>query len=879
MQTDWHSIIHAHLQRGGVNPALHAEQADELASHLERVYRATLADGRDEAAAYAAALHELDGLDSLSLTRRHDRDRPRLKVTGLMQSVVAAWRSVRSRPGFSAGVVVMLALGLGFNVALYAIAESALLRPLPYTEPERVVFVWQGLWPDGDGKVNSVLDYEDFRAKSTSFAAMAAFNLSFLPLTDGGAPEQINGAIVTTEFFEVLGREALIGRTFAAGDDVPTIDRPIVISHALWTRRFHRDPSVINGTLTLGERSRRIVGVMPADFEHPEPFSDEPVEYWSPMTISPDMRTNRAMRYLRVIGRLAPDVSLASAQSEAAAIGDGLRTAHGELAAEQGPVVRTADDELVGDTRVWLLVCAAGAGLVLLLAMGNIVNLLLANTTARRRELAVRAALGASRSRLAAQLVSESVLLSVGGGLLGVGLASLVIRGVLAADSNLVRLEHAGVDTSVWVFAVVLSMLTGVACGLWPALRVTTTRVMGHLASARGATGLEVSRARTWLIAGEMALAVPLVTGALLLSVTLLQMVRVDAGFDADHATHFRVSLRQRYATAERRIGFVDDLEARLRALPGVTAAGVVSSLPMGGLNNTGGRFAYEQTDGSHAQLSAGFRSASPGYFEALGIRVVAGRGFSSRAEDTTSIVVNERFAQLAWPDGPAIGRRLRLATDTDAWKTVVGVVGNVRHVRLTDDAEPEVFWPYNTDPWPTMSVVVRSTDPQTTVGQIRPAVAALDAQLPVVALARVSDIVAASRAPAAFSASAATLFGALAIALSAFGTFAVLSLLVGHRTREIGIRFALGATPARIRALVLGDALWPTLAGCLVGLMLAAWLTRTLAASVYGIDPYSPWIFLAAVLLLTTMAGLATWLPTRRAVRVDPAITLRADV
>lgn len=880
--SDWQSIVRAHLQRSGLDAGRFPDAVDEIASHLERVHRAALAQGLDDEGAHASALRELEGLEPASFTRRPVDTRPRLPLAGLWHSVRAGWRSVTSRPGFSFGIVVMLALGLGFNVALYAIAESALLRPLPHHDPGRVVFLWQGLWPDGDGKVNSVLDYEDFAARSRSFSSLAAFNISFAPLTGGDTPEQINGSLVTPNFFDVLGGRALLGRTLAAGDEVPTVDRPIVISHSLWVRRFNQDPNIITQTLTLAGQTRRIVGVMPASFEHPDPFSDEITEYWSPMTITPGMRTARAMRYLRVIGRLAPGVSLETAQAEVEQIGESLRAEFGILASETNPVLRTIFDELVGDTRLWLLVCAAGAGLVLLLAMGNIVNLLLANTAARRRELAVRAALGASRGRLASQLISESVCLSVGGGLLGVALASLVLRGVLATGGDLSRLEEARIDASVWVFAVALSTLTGLLCGLWPALRVTGRKVMGDLAGARGSTGLEVSRARTWLIAGEMALAVPLVTGALLLSVTLWQMVRVNAGFDAGHATHFRVNLPsgtgQRYASVDQRLRFVSDLEARLRALPGVAAAGVVSSLPMGGLNNTGGRFSYEQHDGAVAEMSAGFRSASAGYFDALGIPVLQGRTFTDAPEDSASIVVNARFAQLAWPGRAAVGQRLRLSSDAKQWRTVIGVVGDVRHVRLTNEADPEVFWPYRSDAWAIVSVVVRSQDPQATLAQIRPAITALDSQLPVVALARVSDIIAATRGPAAFSASAATLFGGLAVALSAFGTFAVLSLLVGHRTREIGIRFALGASRARVRALVLRDALIPALAGCLVGLVLAAWLARTLASRVYGVDPYSPWVFVAAVTTLATMAGVATWLPARRAMRVDPAITLRAD-
>lgn len=799
----------------------------------------------------------------------------------VIQDARSAWRAVRVRPVFSAGVMVMLALGLGFNIALYAAVESALLRPLPYADAGRLVFIWQGLWPDGNGKVSSYPDYADLVERSRSFSSLSAYNISYGTLLEGGEAEQINGALVTTNFFETLGRTAMMGRTLQPGDEVPTENRPIVIAHSLWTRRFNQDPNILNRTMNFGGQARVIVGVMGPDFEQPEPFWGELTEYWTPMRVSDSMRTQRGSRYLRVIGRLTPDSTVDAAAAELTTIGDALRAEFGDDAPAANPVVRPFFTELVGDTRVWLLLCAAGATLVLVLAAGNIVNLLLANTAARKRELAVRTALGAGRLRLATQLICESLWLSVGGGLLGVAFATLILKGVLATGGGLARLDQAHVGASTWLFAAALSAVTGVVCGLWPALRVTGRRAVAALGSSRGATGLDVSRARTWLIAGETALAVPLVVGALLLAVTLVNLLRVDPGFDGAHAVHFRITLAgDRYAESDARTAFVRDLEDRLVSLPTIEHAGVVSSLPMGGLNNTAGGFTFADLNGELRQETAGFRAASSGYFAAMGIPLTRGRLFVDRAEDDLSVVVNERLAELFWPGGEAIGRQIKLGSgESTPWRTIVGVVGNVRHERLTTAAKPEVFWPYRTEPWTTVSVVAGGADPTAIVPQVRPLVASLDPQLPVVHLDVVADIVDATRGGARFSATAGVIFGGLALSLSAFGTFAVLSLLIGQRTREIGIRFALGATRGSVRALVLRDAMVPALAGCAVGTILATWLSRALASQVFGVTPQSPWVFAVAIGLLGVIAMLATWLPARRASTVDPALTLRAEV
>jgi predicted permease len=805
-------------------------------------------------------------------------------------SFMAAWRGIRRRPLFSAGIALMLALGLGFNTALYAVVESALLRPLPYADPPRLVFVWHGFAPDGTGFVNSYPDFTELQARSRTLGPIAAYNISWATLRDADTPEQVNGAVVTPDFFAVLGRPAAVGRPLQPGDEAITEARPIVIAYSLWTRRFGRDPGIVDRLITLNDRPRRVVGVMPADFTHPEPFWRETTEYWSPMTVSADMRAARGMRYLRMIARVRAEASLDQARSEVDAVGAALQTEFGEALVPRRPVLRTAFDELVGHTRPLLALFFGASLLVLLLAAANIVNLLLARANGRRQELSVRAALGAGRGRLASQIVLESLILGVAGGALGLVIARLALDVVLSTGAGVIeRLDAARLDGSVLAFSLGLSVLTGLVCGAMPAVRVARARLSGQLASSRGSTGLETTRARRWLVAGEMALAVPLLIGAVLLATTLVNLMRVDPGFQPDRALHFRVTLPsgggQRYETSAARVAFVRDLTERLLAAPGTWAAGVVSSLPMGGLNNTGGSVTYELPDGTTAETFTGFRAASSGYFDALGIPLRRGRVFTNEIEDAQTAVINERLARTLWGEADPIGRRLRLGgtADTGAalsspWRTVVGVVGDVRHVGLTADADPEMFYPYQSEPWTTISVVVSLANPRTLLPSVETIVGAVDPGLPVTRKAVVADIIAETRRTSTFSAASGAMFGALGVVLAAFGTFAVLSLVVTQRTREIGIRLAIGASPGSIGRLVVRDSLVPALIGCGAGTLVALWAARALSARLFGVDATDPRVFGGVLAAMLAIVVMASWVPARRAMRVDPTHTLRAD-
>jgi predicted permease len=808
-------------------------------------------------------------------------------MSGLVSDFITAMRSIWRRPGFTLAVGVMLAVGLGFNTALFAVVQSVLLRPLPYAAPDRIMMLWTGRNPDGTGSVNSYADYLDWKAQSHTFESLATYNISFATITGEGDPEELGGSVVSPEFFHVLRPRMALGRGIEPGDELvaPDAGRPIVIAYSLWVRRFNHDPDIVGKTLTLAGRERRIVGVVSEAFVHPEPFWNELAEYWSPLTVSDDMKTSHGNHFLRVIGRLKDGAAIAAARGDMDEIGRALMKTY-PTTNRASVVVSSLHDELIGDSRPLLWMFFGALVLVLSLAVANIVNLLLARASRRRAELAIRSALGASGARLMAQLIVESMIMGLVGGVMGLAFAEAGIRLLVAYGTiSAPGIENTRIDSTVILFAIVLSMATGALCGLLPAWRVARARFSSSMSDMRGSSGLDVSRARTWLVAGEMALALPLLAGAALLTQTLIQEQRVDPGFDAAHALQFRVTLSgAQYETAASKTSFFQLLTSRLSALPGAQSAGVVTSLPLGGLNNTAGSFVYDREDGTPSQIGLGFRVATPGYFASLGIPLQRGRLFSEADADTNTVVVNERAARAMWGAADPLGRRVRTgelgdAPDKIQWLTVVGVVGDLRHELLTRPPNPEVFQPYQSNTWSTVTVVTRTAgDPASLVTGAREIVHDLDPRLAMVGLGPVSGFIDHQLARPRFGVMCATVFGVLGLALEAFGTFAVLSVLVAQRTREIGIRMALGAAPRRVRALVLRDSLVPAVAGCFVGGVLAIWAARGISAQLFGVTPSDPVTYTMVVVTLLAVTTAASWWPARRAMRIDPVKALRAD-
>jgi putative ABC transport system permease protein len=810
-------------------------------------------------------------------TRRH-------VMRHLIDDCIAATRAHVRRPAFAAAAIVMLALGLGFNSALFGVVKSVLLTPLPFVEPDRLVLVWTGRNPDGSGGVSSYADLLDWRGRTQSFEALATFNISLMTLVTDHDAEEIHGSTVSPEFFRVLRTRFVMGRGIEAGDETVDFDkgRPIVLSYNLWMRRFGGDPAILEHTITLGERKRRVVGITSQEFTHPEPMWDADAQYWVPMTVSDDMATRRANRYLRVIGRLKPGVSLKQAQAEMDGIGRSLM--------RQYPVTNTASavvdrlqDDLVGDTSSLALLFLGASTLVLCLAMANIINLLLARVSRRQQEFAIRSALGASRARLMTQVVVESTTVALVGGFVGLGLARLVIQAITAvAPSNVVGLGRAGIDGSVVAFTALLSVMTGVLCGVVPAWRVARASASRPIAGARTSSGLDVSRARTWLIAVELALALPLLVGTALLTESLRHLQQVDLGFDPSHAIQFRVSLvGDRYAKEEALVAFFDELTQRLAAEPGVRSAGAVSSLPLGGLNNTGSDITYHRTDGALAEISVGFRSTTAGYFDAMRIPLRRGRLFSFAPADVHTVVVNDQAAREMFGDADPLGREIRFGRADDPkpgpWLTVIGVVGSIHHETVARPTNPEIFQPYQANTWSTMTVVAGTTGDPTAIGpDVQRIMRAIDPRVAIVNLAPASTFVDGQLQRPRFGAAAAAVLGGVGLVLAAFGMFAVLSLLVGQRTREIGIRMALGSTSNRVLRMLVREAAAPVGAGCVVGCLGAMALGRALGSQLFGVTASDPTAFLLAMIVLIVTTGIAIWRPAVRAMSVDPITALR---
>jgi putative ABC transport system permease protein len=806
-------------------------------------------------------------------------------MSGLLKDFSWAARGLWRRPGFTVMAAGMLALGLGFNTALFALVHAVVLKPLPYSGADRIAMLWTGRNPDGTGGVNSYADYLDWKARATSFSSIAAYNIAMATLTDAGDPEEIGGATVSPEFFAVLGARVQHGRAIAAGDEVVPVDkgRAVVISDSLWTRRFHRDPSIVGRSIVLNDRRRQVIGILTADFKQPEPFWGMRAEFWTPMAVSDQMRTEHGFHYLRVIGRLAPGRTLAAAGAEMDVIGKSLMAAH-PVTNTESVVVAPIRDELVGDTQPLLWMFLGAVSLVLLLAVANIVNLLLARASGRQTELALRAALGASRRRLISQLVCESTLIGLVGGVSGLAFAqmslALLIRyGAVTAPG----VESASLDATVLSFAALLSAATGAMCGLFPALRVVRGQTAGStVGEMRGSAGAESSRTRRWLVAIETALAVPLLVGAALLAQTLIGMQNVNPGFDPSHTLQFRLTLAgARYEAADTKVAFFTDLRRRLSAAPGVSAVGIVTSLPLGGLNNTGATVVYRKADGSMSDLSVGNRWIAGDYFASLNVPMLNGRAFTDA--DTDTVIVNDAAAQEMWGSANPIGQMIRFGSVTDAkqekWLTVVGVAGGMRHEALTRPARAEVFAPYRMNPWSTMTVTLRgSGDPAALAAPARAIVNGMDPRMPLVNLGPVAQFIDGQLARPRFGVMCAAVFGMIGLALAAFGTFAVLSLLVAQRTREIGIRMALGAKERQIVTLIASQSLIPAVIGCLAGGLLAGWLARLLSSQLFGVTSHDPRAFGFAVALLTASACAASWWPTRRAMRVNPIVALRGE-
>jgi len=806
----------------------------------------------------------------------------------VLQDIRYAVRKLSRTPGFTAIAAFTLALAIGATTAIFSVIDGVLLKPLPFRDPERVVRVTN--IRDGNRMVSSVPDFLDIRAQSKSYSSVAALDAQAMNLTGGSEPERVAAARVGAMFWSLLGVTPDIGRGFAPNEDSQSAGRTVVLSDGLWKRRFGADRRIVGKTIALDGNSYTVIGVAPAGFS----FPDRP-DVWIPLVFSSDdvNPEGRGAHWMGIIGRLAPNVTVAQATSELATITRRLEQQYPESNTGMKGAVIPMQEYMVGDVRPALYVMLGAVAFVLLIACANVANLLLVRAASRESEMAVRTALGAGAWRLVRQLVIESVLLAVVGGVFGTLLALWGVDLLLAmAPNGLPRINEVSVNGSVLVFTAGVTAVTGVLFGLFPALHAARANVGGMLKEGmRGSSGGVASRrARNTLVMAEMALAVVLLVGAGLLIRSFSKLLAVDPGFRAERVVTFAIAAPDtKYGQYAQRRELVSKLVERMKRVPGAQGAAVVTGLPLSNIMmRTSAHIVGTPPERPAERKSTDVAMATPGYFTTMGIPLVAGRDFTDRDGSGAPVVsiVNQEFVKRYFPNENPIGKRIELGWDQDTASTggnmtlggeIVGVVANVKRRGLSQEVFPETYASYMQPTFSSFSVVVRSTaDPSTVMAAIRAQIRELDRDLPLSDLRQLKELVAASVSRPRFYTTILGVFASIALILAAVGIYGVISYAVSLRTRELGIRIALGATGRQVSGLVLQQGVGLAIAGVLVGGAGAYWLTRLLSKLLFGVSATDPLTFVGVAALLTAIAAVASFVPARRAARVDPLLAMR---
>ena len=796
-----------------------------------------------------------------------------------------AVRTLFRQPGFTIAVALTLALGIGANTAIFSVVHGVLLRRLPYPNDDRLMTVWTRM-SNGDHETASMPDYLDWKAQSSSFAAMSAYANSNDNLAAPGAdPERVPSARVIADFFQTLGVTPVAGRWFVPDEFVFGSHRVVVLSHALWLRRFGANPAIVGQTITLNARPFTVVGVAPESMRLPAR-----AQLWSPFAVDPSAPPlSRRGDFLSVIARLKPGVAAARAQADLDGIGRRLAQAYPATNARVGIQIISLHEQLVGQIRPALLVFSGAVALVLLIACANVANLLLARATAREREMAVRAALGAGRERLVRQVLTESLVLSFVGGVLGLLLAWWGVQGLkAAAPPTLPRLDEVGLDPVALAFTAAAVVVTGFLFGIAPALRGSAFALHATLSAGgrAGVGGGRGERLRAMLVVAQVALALVLLVGSGLLVRTFARLQQVDLGFDPTHTLTAQVVLpAAKYNSSDRLLGFFNALRDRLATTPGVRTVGFTSDVPLAGGYDYSSFAIVGQPPLRPGEIppDAVPTVATSEYFAAMGIPLLAGRLFTAADVPNAPrvVVVNRDLVQKAFAGRTAIGERISFGnpSDSTSWLTIVGVVGSTRLEGVGLETYAQAFTPLSQSPVPYLYVVARTTgEPLSLAGTLRREVAALDPTLPVASVMSMSERAASSVAQYKLNSVIVTLFAAVALLLASIGIYAVISYAVAQRTREIGIRMALGAAQSQVLRLIVREGMAPALIGVAVGGAGALGLTRLMASLLYGVSATDPAVFAFVAMMLVVVALAACLIPARRAARVDPNVALRND-
>jgi putative ABC transport system permease protein len=870
------------------------EMEEEMRFHLEMQIEQNLEAGMATEEAHYAAERQFGNQTWLKEVSREMWSLN--SIEALIQDLRYGARMLMKSPGFTFVAVLTLALGIGANTAIFSVVNGVLLRALPYYEPERLVMVW-GHRPILQAQIGledfpvAVADFVDWRNQNQVFEQMAAMWTPRMNLTGGGEPESVVGLRASASIFPLLGARFAVGRAFLPEEDRAGADRVVVISHGLWQQRYGADPKLIGQKITLNDEAYTVIGVTAPDFQFPrrgEVPTDfylgvtTKVDLYLPIAFTPELMNNRGGDFLMVIARLKPGVSLQQANADMSAIARRLTEQYPQTNTDKGVRLAPLHQQAVGKARTALLVLLGAVGFVLLIACANVANLLLARAAGRQKEMAIRAALGASRWRVVRQLLTESLLLAISGGAAGLLLAWWGVELLLSiAPDNLPRAYDIRLDTRAAGFTLLVSLLTGILFGLLPALQASKTNLSVTLKEGgRDAAGLLRRRLRGLLVVGEVALAFVLLIGAGLLIRSFARLTEVDPGFDPRGVLTMDIILPFAKYRDGRSIAFFQQTLERVRALPGAEAAATVSSLPLSGAPGSLIFGIEGRPSPTEQSFNAGMRIISPDFFKTFRVPLIKGRllAESDGAKAPPVVVVNESLARNYFANEDPLGKRI---TNGDETREIVGVVGDVKHSALDEEAKREMYFPMAQRRFPPifMTLAVRiSGDPMQMVAAVRGQVWAVDKDIPISNIETMERLMAKSVAPRRFNLLLLGAFALVGLALAGVGLYGVMSYTVTQRTREIGVRMALGANTGDVLRLVIGEGMKLALIGAVLGLGGALALTRLLKTLLFGVSATDPLTFIVIAAVLIIVALLACWIPARRAARMDPLVSLRVE-
>ncbi len=897
MKPDWHAYVRQRLRIPELTPEREAHIVRDIAAQLDDFYRDALASGDTDVEAEAFARAQIVDWDRMArdlaradaphhrshsdrLIDRLDHAGPRRRgsthvLADILRDARHGIRQLVRTPAFTAVAILTLAVGIGATTAIFSVVNGVLLRPLPYGEPEQLVRVHEVVPQFGTFAV-APATFLDWQRDNASFTNIAAYTGGSATIPSDDGAQRVPSTLVTAHLFDVLGVQPALGRNFTKEEDAPGGGAVAIISHGMWQRRFGGAADVLGRTLTINGRPTQIIGVMPADFY----FPSRTVELWMPVALNP-ANASRGGHFLGVVARRKPDVTLEQARAEMKALSERLANQYPESAKESAETVALLD-QVVGRIRPAILTLFAAVGVVVLIACANVANLLLVRATVREKEIAIRTALGAGRGRVALQMLVESVVLALAVGGLGLLLAYLAVPAIQSLSAGTIpRVDDVTVDTRVLGFVALASMATGILFGLFPAWRATRSTVGSTLKEGgRGSASGGGRWIRNTLLVAEVAMSIVLLVGAALLLRSFSRLTNVDPGFDKEKVLAFQVGLPQlKYPQPPQRQAFFETLLERLDALPQVAGVGMVQTVPFRSDYTLSfeiqGRPPVQAGEGP----SANYRVASPGYFAAMGIPLVRGRAFTDRdGVDAPKVaIVDQAFVNRHFPNEEPLGRGLDIGNGTDGFYEIVGVIGDVHQAGLAEAPEPTRYVPYRQDVFGQMWVVVRTEgDPTALSPLVRHTLQSLDSSVAAALMSPMQDVVENSVGQARFSMLLLGLFALIALFLASVGLYGVVAYSVSQRTQEIGVRMAIGAQGRDVMRMILGDGMKLALIGVAIGIAGALALSRVVSSMLYEVTRFDPVSYIVTPLVLLGVAMLACYFPARRAMRVDPILTLR---